>query len=123
MTAPEVSEALKDLVLDALDDIKGNEIVSLDVEGQTDIADFMVVASGTTARQVKALSDNVVVKAKAAGYSVNSVEGDDTSEWVLIDLGDVICHVMLPKVREFYDLERLWSIGPKQKDDGAVVED
>ena len=123
MTAPEVSEALKDLVLDALDDIKGNEIVSLDVEGQTDIADFMVVASGTTARQVKALSDNVVVKAKAAGYSVNSVEGDDTSEWVLIDLGDVICHVMLPKVREFYDLERLWSIGPKQQDDDAVVED
>ena len=123
MTTPEVSEALKDLVLDALDDIKGNEIVSLDVEGQTDIADFMVVASGTTARQVKALSDNVVVKAKAAGYTVNSVEGDDTSEWVLIDLGDVICHVMLPKVREFYDLERLWSIGPKQKDDAAVVED
>ena len=123
MTTPEVSEALKDLVLDALDDIKGNEIVSLDVEGQTDIADFMVVASGTTARQVKALSDNVVVKAKAAGYPVNSVEGDDTSEWVLIDLGDVICHVMLPKVREFYDLERLWSIGPKQKDDAAVVED
>ena len=123
MTAPEVSEALKDLVLDALDDIKGNEIVSLDVEGQTDIADFMVVASGTTNRQVKALSDNVVVKAKAAGYTVNSVEGDDTSEWVLIDLGDVICHVMLPKVREFYDLERLWSIGPKQQDDDAVVED
>ena len=123
MTAPEVSEALKDLVLEALDDVKGNEIVSLDVEGQTDIADFMVVASGTTARQVKALSDNVVVKAKAAGYSVNSVEGDDTSEWVLIDLGDVICHVMLPKVREFYDLERLWSIGPKQQDADAVVED
>ncbi len=123
MTAPEVSEALKDLVLDALDDIKGNEIVTLDVEGQTDIADFMVVASGTTARQVKALSDNVVVKAKAAGYPVNSVEGDDTSEWVLIDLGDVICHVMLPKVREFYDLERLWSVGPKQQDDDAVVED
>ncbi len=123
MTAPEVSEALKDLVLDALDDIKGNEIVSLDVEGQTDIADFMVVASGTTARQVTALSDNVVVKAKAAGYPVNSVEGDDTSEWVLIDLGDVICHVMLPKVREFYDLERLWSVGPKQQDDDAVVED
>ena len=123
MTAPEVSEALKDLVLDALDDIKGNEIVTLDVEGQTDIADFMVVASGTTNRQVKALSDNVVVKAKAAGYTVNSVEGDDTSEWVLIDLGDVICHVMLPKVREFYDLERLWSVGPKQQDDDAVVED
>ena len=122
MTAPEISEALKHLVVDALDDIKGIEIVTLDVEGQTDIADFMVVASGTTNRQVKALTDSVVVKAKTAGYTVNSVEGDDNSEWVLIDLGDVICHVMLPKVREFYDLERLWSISPKQGND-AIVKD
>ena len=122
MTAPEISEALKHLVVDALDDIKGIEIVTLDVEGQTDIADFMVVASGTTNRQVKALTDSVVVKAKAAGYTVNGVEGDDNAEWVLIDLGDVICHVMLPKVREFYDLERLWSISPKQGND-AIVED
>ena len=122
MTAPEISEALKHLVVDALDDIKGFEIVTLDVEGQTDIADFMVVASGTTNRQVKALTDSVVVKAKASGYTVNGVEGDDNSEWVLIDLGDVICHVMLPKVREFYDLERLWSISPKQGND-AIVKD
>ena len=120
MTAPEISEALKHLVVDALDDIKGIEIVTLDVEGQTDIADFMVVASGTTNRQVKALTDSVVVKAKAAGYTVNGVEGDDNAEWVLIDLGDVICHVMLPKVREFYDLERLWSISPKQGNDVIV---
>jgi ribosome-associated protein len=63
-----------------------------------------------------------VFRVKKAGYRVNSVEGDDTSEWVLIDLGDVICHVMLPKVREFYELERLWSIRPKQEDD-AIVED
>ena len=122
MTVPEISEALKHLVVDALDDIKGIEIVTLDVEGQTDIADFMVVASGTTNRQVKALTDSVVVKAKAAGYTVNGVEGDDNSEWVLIDLGDVICHVMLPKVREFYDLERLWSISPKQGNN-AIVKD
>ena len=122
MIAPEINEALKHLVVDALDDIKGIEIVKLDVEGQTDIADFMVVASGTTNRQVKALTDSVVVKAKAAGYTVNGVEGDDHAEWVLIDLGDVICHVMLPKVREFYDLERLWSISPKQGND-AIVED
>ena len=122
MTAPEVSEPLKELVVDALDDIKGIEIVALDVEGQTDIADFMVVASGTTSRQVKALADSVVVKAKAAGYKVNSVEGDDTAEWILIDLGDVICHVMLPKVREFYDLERLWSMGPN-RDEDVIAED
>ena len=122
MIAPEINEALKHLVVDALDDIKGIEIVTLDVEGKTDIADFMVVASGTTNRQVKALTDSVVVKAKAAGYTVNGVEGDDNAEWVLIDLGDVICHVMLPKVREFYDLERLWSISPKQGND-AIVKD
>ena len=122
MTAPEISEALKDLVVDALDDIKGVEIVTLDVEGQTDIADFMVVSSGTTNRQVRALADSVLIKAKAAGYTVNGVEGDDNAEWVLIDLGDVICHVMLPKVREFYDLESLWSISPKQGND-AIVKD
>jgi len=110
------------LVVDALEDIKGIEILALDVELQTDIADFMIVASGATSRQVKALTDNVVFRVKAAGYRVNSVEGEDTSEWVLIDLGDVICHVMLPKVREFYDLERLWSIRPKQEDD-VIVED
>ncbi len=122
MSAPEISEILKNLVVDALEDIKGIEILALDVELQTDIADFMIVASGATSRQVKALTDNVVFRVKAAGYRVNSVEGEDTSEWVLIDLGDVICHVMLPKVREFYDLERLWSIRPKQEDD-VIVED
>ena len=122
MSAPEQSEPLKNLVIDALDDIKGMEIVTLDVEDQTDIADYMVVASGSTSRQVKALTDSVVVKAKAQGYKVNSVEGDDTAEWVLIDLGDVICHVMLPKVREFYDLERLWSMGPNRDEDALSEE-
>ena len=120
MTPPEKSEALKDLVVDALDDIKGIEIVTLDVEEQTDITDFMVVVTGTTRRQVKALSNSVVVKAKAAGNIVNGVEGDDNAEWVLVDLGDVICHVMLPKAREFYELERLWSISPKKGSDGLA---
>ena len=116
------SEALKDLVIDALDDIKGIEIVALNVEGQTDIADYMVVASGTTSRQVKALTDSVVQQAKAADNKVLGLEGDDTAEWVLIDLGDVIVHIMLPKVRDFYDLERLWSLGPKRNED-AIAED
>ena len=120
MTPPEKSEALKDLVVAALDDIKGIEIVTLDVEEQTDITDFMVVVTGTTPRQVKALSNSVVVKAKAAGNIVNGVEGDDNAEWVLVDLGDVICHVMLPKAREFYELESLWSISPKKGSDGLA---
>ena len=109
------SESLKDLVLDALDDIKGKDVVELDVRRQTDIADYMIVATGNTARQVNALVDNVLEKAKAAGAVVIGVEGQDTGEWVLIDLGDVITHVMLPDVRAFYDLERLWSVTPGSK--------
>ena len=120
MTLPEKSEDLKDLVIDAFDNIKGIEIVTLDVEKKTDIADFMVVVTGTTNRQVKALTDSVVVNAKKAGYIVKGVEGDDNAEWVLVDLGDVICHIMLPKVRQFYELERLWSIGPEKGSDGLA---
>jgi ribosome-associated protein len=111
------SEALKELVIDALDDVKAQDIVALDVTKQTDIADYMVVASGTTARQVKALANNVLEKSKAAGASVVGVEGQDTGEWVLVDLADVIVHIMLPAVREFYDLERLWSMSPKKAEE------
>ena len=106
------SDALKDLAVDALDDIKGIEIVALNVEGQTDIADHMVVASGTSNRHVKALVDNVTEKAKAAGHRPIGIEGADGGEWVLLDLQDTLVHVMLPKVREFYNLEKLWSISP-----------
>ena len=113
MTAPKVSEALKNLVIEALDEVKGLQVVALDVEEQTDITDFMIVATGEGSRQGKGVTDSVVSKAKAAGYVVKGVEGSDTAEWVLIDLGDVICHVMLPKLREFYGLERLWSINFK----------
>ena len=109
------SEALKDLVVEALEDIKGHEIVTMDVRSQTDIADYMVVASGGTGRQVKALINSVLVKAKAQGANVVGIEGQDTGEWVLLDLTDVIVHVMLPSVREFYDLERLWSMGPNKE--------
>ena len=113
MTAPKESEALKNLVIEALEEVKGLQVVALDVEEQTDITDFMIVATGKSGRQVKALTDSVIINAKAAGYVVKGVEGSDTAEWVLIDLGDVICHVMLPKLREFYGLERLWSINFK----------
>ena len=110
------SEALKDLVVEALEDIKAVEVVSLDVRKQTDIADYMVVASGGTSRQVKALIDNVLVKVKAQGVKVLGVEGKDSGEWALLDLTNVIVHVMLPSVREFYDLERLWSFGSCRED-------
>jgi ribosome-associated protein len=104
------SEALSELVVDALDDIKALNIVKLDVRGMTTVTDFMIVASGTSSRHVRALVDNVAEKSKAAGHRPIGVEGEEGGEWVLLDLNDALVHVMLPKVRQFYNLEKLWSI-------------
>ena len=106
------SEKLADLVIDALDDVKAKDIVKLDVRSMTTVTDYMVVASGTSNRHVKALVDNVAKKAKQAGHRPVGIEGEDGGEWVLLDLQDALVHVMLPKVREFYNLEKLWSIVP-----------
>ncbi|MEP4486689.1 MAG: ribosome silencing factor [Halioglobus sp.] len=100
--------ALKTLVTDALDDLKAVNTVALDVTGMTDVTDCLVIASGTSNRHVKSLATNVVVEAKKAGMPPLGVEGDDVGEWVLVDFGDVVLHVMLPATRDFYDLERLW---------------
>jgi ribosome-associated protein len=102
-------DALRDLVIDALEDRKGRNIVTLDVGRVTDITDFMVIVSGTSNRHVKALVDQVIESAKAEGNPPFGVEGRETNEWVLVDLGDVLVHVMQAETREFYDLERLWS--------------
>ena len=106
------SEQLSELVVDALGDIKGQDIVILDVRDMTAVTDYMVVASGTSNRHVQALVDNVSEKARAAGHKPIGVEGESGGEWVLLDLQDTLVHVMLPKVREFYNLEKLWSLGP-----------
>lgn len=106
------SEKLADLVIDALDDVKAKDIVKLDVRNMTTVTDYMIVASGTSNRHVKALVDNVAEKAKQAGCRPVGIEGEDGGEWVLLDLQDALVHVMLPKVREFYNLEKLWSIVP-----------
>ena len=106
------SDALTDLVVDALDDVKANDIVRLDVRDMTTVTDYMVVASGTSNRHVKALVDNVADKARKAGHRPIGIEGEDGGEWVLLDLQDTLVHVMLPKVREFYNLEKLWSMSP-----------
>ena len=106
------SEELSDLVVDALNEIKGLNISKLDVRDMTTVTDWMIVASGTSSRHVQALIDNVAEKAKAAGHRPIGVEGEDGGEWVLLDLQDALVHVMLPKVREFYNLEKLWSITP-----------
>lgn len=106
------SEKLSQLVVDALEDGKGLDIVKLDVSDMTTVTDWMIVASGTSGRHLRALIDNVAEKAKAAGYPPIGVEGEEGGEWVLLDLQDALVHVMLPKVREFYNLEKLWSIQP-----------
>ncbi len=106
------SEELCDLVVDALEEIKGLDIIKLNVRDMTSVTDWMIVASGTSSRHVQALVDNVAEKAKAAGHRPTGIEGESGGEWVLLDLQDALVHVMQPKVREFYNLEKLWSITP-----------
>jgi ribosome-associated protein len=103
-------EELKQIVIDALEDLKGREIVALDVHELTNVADCMVFCSGTSNRHVKSLADNAAVEAKKRGAKVLGTEGELEGEWVLVDFGDVILHVMLPETRAFYDLERMWSL-------------
>ena len=102
--------SLKTVILAALDDMKALEVKYLDVRGLTDIADFMVIASGTSDRHVRSVAQRVVEKAKEAGFRPHGVEGQQDGDWVLIDLNEMIVHVMLPRVREFYGLEKLWDM-------------
>jgi ribosome-associated protein len=103
--------ALRKSVIDALEELKAKDVREIDVRGKTSIADLLVIASGTSARHVKSIADEVVKFAKKTGVMPLGVEGEQEAEWVLVDLGDVIVHVMLPRIREFYGLERLWTVG------------
>lgn len=107
-----MTKSLKDIVINALEEIKAIDITLIDVRELTGIMDTMVVASGNSNRQVKALANAVVMDAKAAGYSLLGIEGENTAEWILVDFGEIIIHIMLPATRAFYDLERLWSVRP-----------
>ena len=107
-----MTKTLKDIVISALEDIKAMDITLIDVRDLTGIMDTMIVASGNSNRQVKALANAVVMDAKAAGYSLLGIEGENSAEWILVDFGEIIIHIMLPATREFYDLERLWSVRP-----------
>jgi ribosome silencing factor RsfS/YbeB/iojap len=106
-----VPPALAQVVLAALEDMKAVNVKAMDVRGITDITDMMVVASGTSDRHVKSIADRVVQRCKEAGYRPFGIEGERDGEWVLLDLNDVVLHVMLPRVREFYALEKLWEKG------------
>ncbi len=100
------------LVHDALDNAKAVNITELNVVDKTSIADYMVIACGTSTRHLKTLADTVVTETKQAGLPVLGVEGDRDAEWVLVDLADVLVHLMLPRARAFYNLEKLWDESP-----------
>jgi ribosome-associated protein len=115
--APSAEALLRQVHL-ALEDLKAKDGIEIDVRGKTSVCDYMVVASGTSTRHVKSIADEVVRKVKELGVMPLGVEGEREAEWVLADLGDVIVHVMLPRVREFYALERLWTVGDEPPDVG-----
>src|SRR5438046_6208809 len=108
----ELAPPLQTLVTAALDDMKAANVRVLDVRGLTDIVDTMVIASGNSDRHVRSIAERLVEKAKAAGFRPLGTEGARHGECVLVDLQDILVHVMLPRVREFYGLERLWESGP-----------
>ncbi len=114
------NEELAQVAIAALEDLKAQDITTIDVRDKTSVTDFMVIASGTSSRHVKSLAENVLEKIKARGVRPLGSEGLDGGEWALLDLGDVVVHVMLPATRQFYDLERLWQGAEQSRAQGAA---
>ena len=114
---PAQGGVLLSVAQDALEDLKAVEPVVLDVRSLSSVMDYLIVASGTSSRHVKSLADNVLTKASEQGVRPLGIEGERAGEWVLVDFGDVVVHVMQPAARSFYDLERLWSVQAEQSQD------
>jgi len=112
-----MSNELNQMILESLDDLKAQDVVTLDVRELTDVTDTLIIASGTSNRHVKSLAQNAVDDAKKKGQRAIGVEGQDAGEWVLADFGDTILHVMLPTTRSLYDLEKLWSMTPAGREE------
>lgn len=109
------STQLRDLVISTLEDLKAIDIQKIDVSGQNPLTDLFVVASGNSSRHVKSMAEKLVMKAKAANCAPLGIEGQREGEWVLVDLNDVIVHLMLPQTRAFYNLEKLWEASSQQR--------
>ncbi len=103
------SQQLKQFVLDKIDDMKARDVIELDVRGKSSITDTMIICSGNSKRHVVAIAENAIVEAKRAGVAPSNFDGKDTGEWVLVDFGEVILHVMQDETRDFYQLEKLWA--------------
>jgi ribosome-associated protein len=120
---PPPIEVLLKTVHAAVEDLKAKDVVEIDVRGKSSVTDFLVIASGTSTRHVKSIADQVIKFAKNLDVMPLGVEGEREAEWVLVDLGDVVVHVMLPRVREFYALERLWTVGDQRPDEPVTEDD
>jgi len=112
---PYTADDVLRIVLASLDDDKAEEVVQIDLRGRSDVADFMVICSGRSSRQVAAISEKLVDRLKLDLRLVSRIEGKDTGDWVLIDTGDVIVHVFRPEVRDFYQLEKMWMPGAQHR--------
>ncbi len=108
------SEELLELAQTSLEDMKARDVRVIDVRGMTSVTDYLLLASGTSDRHVRSLADRLIENMKQAGQAPLGVEGQDAAEWILIDLNDVIVHVMQPRTREFYKLEDLWALGNRE---------
>jgi ribosome-associated protein len=106
---------LETIVVNALEDLKAKDVTHLDVTELSQVMDTLIIASGTSNRHVKSLASHVAAEAKAAGIQPLGVEGEGQGEWVLVDFGDLVVHVMMPSTRDFYDLEKLWSTAPQSR--------
>lgn len=108
-------ETMKQAVIDAIEDIKGFDITVMDVRKLTSLTNYMIVASATSTRQAKAIADNVREKIKEQGYDIRGTEGEKDGEWVLVDLDDIVVHIMVPATRAYYNLEQLWTEGEARR--------
>lgn len=110
-------DQLQELVINSLEDFKALDIHQIDVSGQSPLTDLFVIASGSSLRHIKSMAENLVVRAKEAGSPPLGIEGNRQSEWVLVDLNDIIVHLMLPQTRAFYNLEKLWEASSHHREE------